>query len=326
MSEVNNKIIDFVNSGDIREHWRKIGYEPSALESAWLVWQSKNHTVEEKRAAWKEIIDKSEDCPIPNIGYAVPQPPLHEFLKRYIEIESNLISGFYKKDDDAAYSYRMYFDDGSRNWYNVSAMFKTFDEAYVDSWDEELPEPNFVEFTKTYFGAEGKQIFVRLNAAKEIVRVDETNYLANDEEYSVFQFGFQEMNFEFPLPFKKGDVLRKARGRYTRPHYSYDTYAFESIDNECGYTIAKGYAADENGDVQNVSIHMYMDLEHVSSPLVNGEKALLSIGKFLSGEIDLALLLGAYRDICCRSEANMLNLHAGYTKEKRKLAGVENES
>jgi hypothetical protein len=251
---------------------------------------------------------------------------LHQFLKRYVELEEELIASFYKVETNAVYSYRMYFDDGSRNWYNVSAMFKTFDEAYVDSWDEELPEPNFVEFTKTYFGAEGKQIFVRLNAAKEIVRVDETNYLASDEEYSVFQFGFQEMNFEFPLPFKKGDVLRKARGRYTRPHYSYDTYAFESIDNECGYTIAKGYVADENGDVQNVSIHMYMDLEHVSSPLVNGEKALLPIGKFLSGEIDLALLLGAYRDICCRSEANMVNLHAGYTKEKRKLAGVENES
>ena len=186
------KTIDFVNSKDIREYWEKIGYEPSVLESAWLIWQSKNHTVAEKHEAFREIIDTTEDCDIPAGEYAAPQPPLHEFLKRYISVEDNLISSFYKTEDNAVYSYRMYFDDDvDRDWYNVSSLFRTFNEAYAHFQDDgEPPHPNFVEFIKTYIGAEGKQIFVRFNLKNEIVRVDETNYLMdiNEKEFEIFLY------------------------------------------------------------------------------------------------------------------------------------------
>ena len=39
-------IFEFVNSNDIRKYWQEIGYKPSAIEAAWLIGQSKNHTVE----------------------------------------------------------------------------------------------------------------------------------------------------------------------------------------------------------------------------------------------------------------------------------------
>ena len=55
------KAIDFVNSKDIREYWEDIGYKPAALESAWLIWQSKNHTVAEKHEAFEKIIKTTED-------------------------------------------------------------------------------------------------------------------------------------------------------------------------------------------------------------------------------------------------------------------------
>ena len=40
------KIYEFVNS-DIRAHWEKSGFVPNALESAWLVYQSNNPTIED---------------------------------------------------------------------------------------------------------------------------------------------------------------------------------------------------------------------------------------------------------------------------------------
>ena len=40
-------INSYVNSPDIRNHWEKIKYNPTALEAAWLVWQDKNHTLAE---------------------------------------------------------------------------------------------------------------------------------------------------------------------------------------------------------------------------------------------------------------------------------------
>ena len=35
------KLLDYVNSRDIREHLTKIEYMPSASESAWMIWQGK---------------------------------------------------------------------------------------------------------------------------------------------------------------------------------------------------------------------------------------------------------------------------------------------
>lgn len=320
------KINEFVNSKDIKEHWVEIGYEPSALEAAWLIWQSKNHNVEEKHKAWMEIIEKADDCNIPDVEWAKRLPSLHEFLKRYISIEENLISSFYKTEDNAVFSYRMYFDDdGDRDWYNVSAFFRTFEEAYEHSKDDgESPHPKFIEFVKTYIGVEEKQIFVRLNLDKELVRVEETNFLIDDNDFDVFR-GFSEMNFEFPLPFKKGDIIKRVRGLYTRNSYADDKYVFEASTTEHGYTVVKGYCADRDGEVMYENIHMYMDLEFDRSPLIKEDKLLTPISKYLRGEIDLALLLGAYRHILCSNEAKMINLYMNYTKEKKKLAGINDE-
>ena len=41
-------ITRFINSRDIREHLKKIGYQFTSLEAAWLIWQCKNITLAEK--------------------------------------------------------------------------------------------------------------------------------------------------------------------------------------------------------------------------------------------------------------------------------------
>jgi hypothetical protein len=70
-----------------------------------------------------------------------------------------------------------------------------------------------------------------------------------------------------------------------------------------------------------------MDLEYMRMPLVNKDIILTPISKYLSGDIDLALLLGAYRYTLNKYELNVQKLyHSIYTKEEKKLAGVDNES
>ena len=48
MGNLNHFILQFVNSKDIREYLRTIDYQFNALEAAWLIWQSRNTTVEER--------------------------------------------------------------------------------------------------------------------------------------------------------------------------------------------------------------------------------------------------------------------------------------
>lgn len=330
-------IYNFINSKDIQAHWENINYVPTALESAWLVWQSKNHTLGEKHTAWKTIVDGYEDCAIPAGIHDLPQPSLHEFLKQYTEIELCLISAFYKDEPNTVYSYRKYFDDdGSRDWYNEPALFHTFDKAYAHAkGDVEPPHPNFVEFVKTYIGAAGKQIFVRFNSEKEIVRVDECNYLCDEKDYEIFQAVFRNMWFLLPTPFKKGDIVKTVRGKYTRPSVFADLFVLTSVSNEGDRVdyfkengdgsdmTAYGYFIDRDGVAYHECVHNYMDLEYIQTPLADENKLLLPISKYLKEEIDLGLLLGAYRNILCKNEANDVYLSLNYTKVGKELAGME---
>ena len=65
-------ITGFINSKDIREHHRAIGYEYNALEAAWLVSQCQHATLEEKHEAWRWIIVNMPDCEIEGRGRMVP--------------------------------------------------------------------------------------------------------------------------------------------------------------------------------------------------------------------------------------------------------------
>ncbi len=334
LEEERMKITQFVNSKDIRGYWEEIGYEPSALESAWLVWQGKNQILKEKHTTYWNIIDSTKDCPIPAGFHDLPQPSLHEFLKRYTEIELQLISDFYKEEPNAVYSYRIYYEDSYLGeWYEEPSLFDNFHEAYSEACVE--AECAFLEIIKTYLGKDAKQIFVRFNPEKEIVRVDENHYITDEKDYEIFQEVFRNMWFSFPTPFKKGDIVKTARGIYTRPSYLNGTFVLTSVCNSSDREdyfkengdgsdmTAYGYFVDFEGVAYHECIHNYMDLEYVRDPLENEEKVLHPISKYLKGEIDIGLLLGAYRHIISTHEANLVSIALNYTKEGKELAGIE---
>ena len=305
------KIFEHVNSKDIKEYWNEIGYKPTMLESAWLIWQGKNQTIKEKHDSWNSIVNYTPDCAIPDGEFNLPQPSLHKFLKRYLSLENELISAFYRKDDNAVFSYRMYFDDdGDREWYNEPAVFDNFDDAYEHAKDGgEPPHPNFVEFVKTYIGKDGKKIFVRFNLEKEIVRVDESNYFTDEKDYEIFQEVFRNMRFELPTPFKKGDIVKTVRGLYTRPSYCSGTFVLTSMEK-----TAYGFGFDASGAAFHGCIPDYWDLEYDSRTLVIEERALTSISKYLRGEVDLVTLLNDYHYVLSVNAASRIRLLSNLPK------------
>lgn len=54
----------FLNSKDIADHWHKIGFACTPLQSAYIVWHNRTKTLAEKHAAWREIIGTMPDCPV----------------------------------------------------------------------------------------------------------------------------------------------------------------------------------------------------------------------------------------------------------------------
>lgn len=54
-------ILRFVNSKDIRKHLETIGYEFNSLETAWLIYQCRDATIDEKHKAWTELMEPEDD-------------------------------------------------------------------------------------------------------------------------------------------------------------------------------------------------------------------------------------------------------------------------
>ena len=69
-----------------------------------LVYQCHDATIEEKHQAWNEIIETMPDCCIEGRRIMEPQESLHAFLKKYMEIEDELIRDFYDEKHDDTFS------------------------------------------------------------------------------------------------------------------------------------------------------------------------------------------------------------------------------
>lgn len=104
----------FLNSKDIADHWHKIGFACTPLQSAYIVWHNRTKTLAEKHAAWREIMGTMPDCPVAtghrktNMGISdALAGSLHEFLQAFMCLQNKLVEQFYKNGDHAVYRYRV---------------------------------------------------------------------------------------------------------------------------------------------------------------------------------------------------------------------------
>ena len=302
-------IYDFINSSDIRAHWEKIGFMPNALESAWLVYQSNNHTIEEKHAAWRWIISNMPDCEVNGKNIETPQKSLHAFLQQYMAIENAIIANFFAHEAGAVYTYRALwksdlekYDDGTE-WHKVDSIFATFDEAYADATEDNELAPLFLEFEKKHLGAHGKSIRVRMTPDRQPVFLDEEFVLDTEEESDLYYNVFFYLHFDFPTPFSKGDIICPAKVKYKNPRAWDATFAIGEKDENGTPT---GYMAEDEY-VYCERIYSYMDFELLEGEPRRDRRMLLPISRYLKGEIDLALLLGACRMITLEMQKNETN-------------------
>ena len=100
--------VEFINSEDVKKYVRETGYQLSSQEAAFVVWQSKNTPLEERFAAWKEIIETMPDSSF--VGYGnfnfekwkmepAPVYGLHDFLRQYIQRQKELLAAFTREGD-----------------------------------------------------------------------------------------------------------------------------------------------------------------------------------------------------------------------------------
>ena len=102
----------FINSKDIRDYLRQIGYSFIAPEAAFLVWQCRSATLKEKITAWREIIETMPDCSLTR-REKEPIGNCHDFLRRHITSQETLLKEF-PNGKNCVYRYETH--EPRRNW------------------------------------------------------------------------------------------------------------------------------------------------------------------------------------------------------------------
>jgi hypothetical protein len=139
--------------------------------------------------------------------------------------------------------------------------------------------------------------------------------------------------FEFPTPFKKGDILceydaagKESSGSCRGPFVmtaitpEYATEHTRPYGDETDMN-AWGYFQHENGMIYDESIWNYMDLEYYRGELTGKRRILKALSNHVKGNIDTALFANAYHLILCEENIKE-NRPRGYTDEGLRLAGL----
>jgi hypothetical protein len=294
-------IFSFINSKAIAEHLKKIEYKFTATECAFLVWQCKSKTIKQKNEAWQEIIDAMPDETIPQKGIH-PEISLHEFLKRYMQIEDNGIKDFIKKQQDFVYAYKFY-SNGDCEWEgDYEDWFSTYDNclnAISKYKDKDLQMIN-IKVQRFEAECENGELYLLPTILDGNNIVESAIYIyprgMNDEEYEIYH-RFEDMWMLFPTPFKKGDILIEGDFGYS-PKRTQPFVFCELCERgtDISDMTAYGYFVSKTGRIYYECMHDYLNLEYADEQTkqkYNG--LLLNLSSRLSDEMYIEWFLNLYK-------------------------------
>lgn len=333
-------ILRFVNSKDIRAHLAKLGYQFSSLEAAWLIYQCRDATIEEKHKAWRELIGTMPDCPMPDRKHKPCQMSLHGFLKRYMEVQDRCMEQFHKDghgdmlaaDKPYVYLFGFIFKDGSRLQYEnaVCSSYKTMCEAIRHElknfcYDED-DEIVCIHCRKAQLDSITAEYDAALTPELNMTEIRHRGF--DHEDRVINDCVFDDLWFDFPTPFKRGDIVWdpcRPEGYCAGPFVlTYvcleeigDERARENIRQHGDTTdmCAGGYFQDPDGGLYYENMWNYMNLEFYDRELIGPARTLIPLSNCLKGRIDAGLLATAYHQI----------MTEGYAEGSRPLGVMQSE-
>ena len=291
------QINDFIESRDIADYWETIGYKPSPIECAYLVWQSHLQPVDKKIAVWEEILQNFTDCALlPSDSPMRSSFPkkyadsLHAFLLAYIALHKQILADFYRDGDDAAY----YDSDGNLDAgpYHTSAECIEYALQWISP-----PHCTRAAASKRWFGG-GKSITLFLRADEAVMEINAVGLSEREEK---LLDAFSDMHFDFPVPFRKGDIVASKYSPYAWDEGNEVPFVLHRIAGtqdgdphaDLGNLFcmgAYGYFADGYGGAQYDQIENYLALEYYRGELTGVRQILQTYSDYEKGKIDKAAL------------------------------------
>ena len=225
----------FINSKDIRDYHRKIGYEYNSLEAAWLVSRCHSITLRERHEAWQWIIDNMPDLIVKDgiitkeeNGWAKGEKislngkTLHEYIAAYMEMQDKFIREMKKGGKDIAYNFEYLYkkdysyldknerfdNDTDKEYYD--AIFPRW-ESCIDFIKSKALDYDIISARVRAITIGESEVFTTnsfVEVAPDGEIMDAEVHLKEDPEGFIdLACFFFEQWFEFPVPFSKGDIV-----------------------------------------------------------------------------------------------------------------------
>lgn len=317
-------IYKYIRSKDVREYNEKIGHKFTATESAFLVWLNYEITLKEKHDAWREIMQEMPDEIVSNRSTDY-ETSLFTLLKKFIETDNALIDEFYKKDDQSVYSYS-YICKGDSSFDRGDFNEIYSDLGYIQGELRKYDDLDIVrvKYIKKYLSSHCRSITLETDGSGNVMSV-EGSFISGIDLQVEKDYFFDELWVNVPTPFKYGDIVcsRKTPFGYylffdSQPFVllslanwsakeaeergeklsqkdkewkeKYLNYLQERGDisdmTACGYYLISDDRGRYTGEFYSEVMHDYVDLEYYRGEFNGGERVLLPIKYFLSGDID----------------------------------------
>lgn len=330
----------FINSKDIALHLRELDYQFTSIEAAWLVWQSKYTSLNEKHKAWKAIIANMPDCEILSRLNTAYQPSLHAFLKELMELQNRTVETLKEVESSAVYMKAWGIpgeDDLTEYSDKVNSSFPLAYENAINACNDNIlmysgsdfhRELGLYEIVIKKYWCDSKRLPIEIvfNGKGEVYTISNYGDLTEHENDLIY-YGFDGMCFAFPVPFKKGDVV--VEGNRFDELFVFDELGVHGERKErllrngdsTDMTAYGYFKNNEDGKVFYECMHSYMDLEYYRGKLSGGRRIYKAISNYLRGTISLDLLINAYKYMDAEEHTKEL-FPTYYNDEGLRLAGL----
>ena len=331
-------ITTFLNSKDIAEHWKKIGFTCTPVQAAYIIWQSHEKSLQEKHEAWKELMETMPDCPFAEgrrkerLKCHIPEAltdSLHAFLKAYMALEDKTLERFCREEANTAYGYRSFPESRyEAEWHNDFWLYRTAQDCLDDVNGEAPGRELAVVEVKKYWIGEVDVIEAQMRADGTVMSLCDEGW--TEEEFDLM-WGFRALWFDFPTPFQYGDVLVRKNspflGEVEQPQPFVLTFlrtwgredalrmgeseeraeGFEMVLNRLR-EVGDMYVRSASGfllkgsSLQRDDIERYLDFEYCREELKGEERILKALSLHGKGEIATDLLLKTYHIVFLEAE------------------------
>ena len=329
-------ICTYVNSRDIGDYLRKINYEFTSKEAAWLIWQCFSISLEEKHNAWEQLMKEMPDYDLGERFDFLTNNSLYELIRRNIKNDEKLYELFKKKETGAVYQYRFYCPNDSSWCEDYESIYASLEECWTEIEEDMNLGIEVIDIRKRYISS-NKIIEVRFTPNKTIMNI--YSYNMEYEDSACIEANFDEMWFDFPVPFKKGDILvpvHKPGPNYrwseSGPVVMDSISPFEKELNEriqnatrgdSSDMLVWGFFQDPDGRIYHECEFNYMDYEYYKGQFNGPRRLLMALSNFIKGKIRVELLLTAYRKIIMDEVCEDVMLHSWFSKEELGHAGLK---